>query len=172
MREIRGNQSFYFRTKRIWWAAICIAVYDILFTGSMLLSTICCPIWFFISLFTSEFKSPGWKLALFKLGVPVLTFFLIIANSAYQINVANTNAKLVIAACEDYRNINRVYPDKLSKLVPKQLQSIPVAKHCLGPSSIFYYYFNFGKPILVWQVVPPYYRKIYDFGTKRWNYIE
>lgn len=172
MCHTRGNQSFYFKTKRSWWAAIGIASFDILFAGSTLISLFCCPIWFIVSLSTNEFKNPGWKLALSRLGVPVLVFFLIKANSMYQIDVANKNANRVIAACEDYRSIHGIYPDNLHKLVPKQLESIPVAKHCLGPGRTFYYYFNSGKPILVWQVITPYFRKIYDFRTQRWNYIE
>ena len=42
---------------------------------------------------------------------------------------------------------------------------------CLGPPGRFSYH-NFGTPLLYWQVVPPFYRKIYDFNTRSWSYLD
>ncbi len=51
------------------------------------------------------------------------------------------------------------------------MNSIPMARYCLLQPSRFDYY-NSGTPMLVWQVVPPYYRKVYDFHTRSWRYLQ
>jgi hypothetical protein len=55
--------------------------------------------------------------------------------------------------------------------VPQYLNSVPLAKYCLGPPGRFAYH-NLGSPIIYWQVVPPYYRKIYNFETRSWSYLD
>jgi len=54
--------------------------------------------------------------------------------------------------------------------VPRYMPSIPRAKYCLMLGEFLY--INNGHPILVWYVVPPYGRKIYDLSEQRWNYLD
>ena len=105
--------------------------------------------------------------------MPVLTLGLVWANNAVQLGVAEANAQRVVAACEAYRAANGRFPEKLDKLVPQYLNDVPLAKYCLGPSSRFFYSSSdTGPTILFWQVVPPHYRKIYNFETRRWSYLD
>jgi len=142
------------------------------FSGSFLMSWLFCPIWFLISLVKNAIQRPGWRLALLRTAIPPLTLGLAWANDAVQIRVAEKNAARVVAACEEYHATNGRFPKSLDELVPQYMPSVPRAKYCLGPWCQFHYFYNQGHPMLVWYVVPPYYRKIYDFDTRRWNYIE
>ena len=144
---------------------------DVAFTGSYLTSLLCCPIWFFAGVLKSAIERTGWWLALFKIAIPALTLGLVLANNAVQIKIAEAHAPKVIAACEGFHAANGRFPKSLDELVPRYIPSVPRAKYCLAYGE-FDYYFNQGKPMLVWCVVPPYNRRIYDFETRRWSYIE
>ena len=101
-----------------------------------------------------------------------MTLALVAGNNAIQLKIAEASAPRVVAACEQYHAANGRYPKNLDELVPDYMPSVPPAKYCLGPWGRFVYFFNEGKPLLVWYVVPPYYRRIYDFETRRWRYID
>ena len=58
-----------------------------------------------------------------------------------------------------------------AELVPHYLPSIPRAKYCIVWGQ-FVYFFNEGKPLLFWYVVPPFNRRTYNFQTRQWRYIE
>jgi hypothetical protein len=148
-----------------------LLAWDVALSGSFLMSWIFCPIWFLVSLLKNAIERPGWGLALVRIGIPALTLGLVWANNAVQLGVGEANARRVIAACEEYHAANGKYPGNLDELVPQFMKSIPVAKHCLGPSSCFYYA-NAGSPMLFWQIVPPHYRKIYRFETRSWSYLD
>lgn len=92
-------------------------------------------------------------------------------NNAFQLKVAEAHAQRVVAACEAYHAANSRFPRKLDELVPHYLNSVPRAKYCLGPPGHFSYY-NLGAPMLVWQVVPPHYRRIYNFETRSWSRLD
>ena len=150
-------------------SSVVLLVWDGALTGSYLLSLLSCPIWFFLSLLKNTIERPGWGLALVRIGFPALTLGLAWANTAVQLGVAEANARRVIVACEQYQAANGRFPAQLDELVPHYLKSIPLAKYCMiGRFS----YHNFGEPKLYWQVVPPYYRKIYNFNTRSWSYLD
>lgn len=153
-------------------SALVLLAWDAVFSGSYLMSLIFCPIWFSISLLKNVIQRPGWGLALLRIAIPALTLGLAWANDAVQIRVAEANAPRVVAACEEYHAANGSFPKTLDELVPQYMPSVPRAKYGLGPWSQFVYFYNQGKPMLVWYVVPPYYRRIYDFETRRWSDIE
>lgn len=81
------------------------------------------------------------------------------------------NAARVVAACEEFRAVNGRFPRTLNELVPQYLPSVPRAKYCLHYGE-FAYFLNDGHALLVWCVVPPYYRAIYDFETRRWSHLD
>ena len=166
-----GGRELFRGVKRSVMGAAALLLFDGVFTASFLMSWIFCPIWFLVSLVTSAIQRPGWGLAFLRLGIPALTLALVLANSAVQNRIAEANARRVIAACEAHHAANGAFPKDLRELTPRYLSSVPVAKYCLGPPSVFYYY-NVGKPMLVWQVIPPHYRKIYDFEDRRWSYLD
>jgi hypothetical protein len=169
-KKVASVKEFFRGIKRSIIGSLALLAFDAGFCGSILMSWIFCPIWFLVSLLKNAIQRPGWGLALVRIGIPVLTLGIVKANSDFQLTVAETNAQRVVAACETYRAANGEYPERLQDLVPQYLNSVPVAKHCLGPSRIFYYFSD--KPLLVWYVVPPYLRKIYDFETRSWSYLD
>jgi len=143
---------------------------DVALAGSFVMSLLFCPIWFFVNVLKGVIERAGWWLTLFKIAIPALTLGLVLANNAVQIKIAEANAPRIITACEGFYAANGRFPKSLDELVPQYIPSVPRAKYCLFYGQ--FDYFNYGKPMLVWCVVPPFDRRIYDFETRRWNYIE
>ncbi len=150
--------------------AIVLLAWDIAITGSCALSFILCPIWLVASLAKNAIQRPGWRLGILRIAVPAVTFALAVANSAFELRVAEANALRVVAACEQFNAANSSFPNGLDELVPRYMPCIPRAKYCLLYGE--FVYLNLGKPMLVWYVVPPFNRKIYDFETRRWRYMD
>ena len=154
-------------------AAAIVLTFDVVLSGSFLVSSLLCPIWILVSLLKSAIHRPGWGLALARILIPVLTFCLVRANNTFQLSVAETNGQRIVAACEEYHAANGRFPRKLDELVPKYMNSVPVAKYTLGPWGRFIYVSS--KPadaMLFWHIVPPHYRKIYRFETRSWSYLD
>jgi hypothetical protein len=171
--HVAGVRGFLRGIKRSVVAAAVLLAWDGALTGSYLMSTLVCPIWFLVSLLKNAIERPGWGLALVRIGIPALTLGLVWANNAVQLGVAEANAQRVVAACEAYHAANGRFPEKLDELVPQFLNSVPLAKYCLGPPSRFFYSSSASGPtMLAWQVLPPYYRKIYNFETRSWSYLD
>jgi hypothetical protein len=164
-----GLRGFFRGIKRSLVTAAILLAWDGALTGSYLLSSLVCPIWFLLSLLKNAIERPGWGLALVRIGIPALTLGLVWGNNAVQLGVAEANARRVIVACEEYHAASGRFPEKLDELVPQYMKSIPFAKYCLAGR---FAYHNFGEPKLDWQVVPPYYRKIYKFDTRSWSYLD
>ena len=152
--------------------AALVLAWDVGFSGSFLLSWLLCPPWLLLSLVKNAIQRPGWALALVRIAIPALTLGLVMANNALQLRIAEANALQVVAACEEYHAAHGTFPKSLDELVPQHMRSVPRAKYCAGPWCHFAYYFNQGKPMLVWYVVPPYYRRIYDFNTRQWSVLQ
>jgi hypothetical protein len=150
--------------------AAVMLIWDGAYFGSCLMSLLFCPFWFLLSLLKNAIERPGWGLALVRVAIPALTLGLVYVNNLVQLGVAEANARRVVAACMAYHTANGDFPKTLDELVPQYLPSVPRAKYCLGPPGHFYYH-NFGSPKLYWQVVPPFDRKIYNFDTQRWSYL-
>jgi hypothetical protein len=154
-------------------AAAIVLAFDVVLTGSILVSSIVCPIWILVSLLKSAIKRPGWGLAVARVLIPALTFCLVKANDAFQLRVAEAHGQRVVAACEEYHTVTGRFPGKLDELVPTYMNSIPVAKYCLGPGSRFFYAApNHGNTMLAWEIVAPHYRRVYNFETRRWFYLD
>lgn len=149
--------------------ALALLFFDVVFMGSYLLSFMVCPIWFLVSVMKNAIQRPGWGIALLRISIPPLTLALVMANNSFQLNIADENAPLIIAACERFYTDNSKYPMTLDDLVPRYLPSIPRAKYCLGGE--FQYWNCEEHPMLVWQVVGSC-RKIYTFDDRRWSYLD
>ena len=161
-------KGFFYSIKGSLIGSAFVLFIDVLMDGSSMFSTLICPVWFVLSLVTNAIKRPDWRLALIRIAIPALTMALAWANSAIQANIAEANAQRVIMACDQYRAAHDRYPEKFDELVPQYLKTIPVAKHCLTGS---FQYYNFGQPMLYWRVFGLL-RKIYDFETRSWNYVD
>ena len=168
---LAGERGAFRAIRRSVVAAAVLLAWDGALYGSFVMSMIFCPIWFLVSLLKNAIERPGWGLALVRIGIPALTLGLVRANNVVQLGVADANARRVVAACEEYYAANGRFPKDLDELVPQYLNAVPFAKYCLGPPGRFAYY-NVGTPMLVWQVVPPYYRRIYDSHTRSWSYLD
>ena len=168
MDSVRG---FFRGINRSLIAAAILLAWDGALFGTCLLAWIFCPIWFLVSLLKNAIKRPGWEIALVRIGIPAITFGLLWANNADQLGVAEANSRRVVAACEEYHAADGRFPKNLNELVPRYLNSIPRAKYCLGPPSEFAYS-NLETPMLYWQVLPPHLRKIYNFHTRSWSYLD
>jgi len=150
--------------------ACLLLAWDVGFTGSYLVSLFCCPVWGLACVVKGVSERRSWRFILVKSAVPVVVFGLVLANNAVQIRIAETNATRIIAACEAFRAANDRFPKSLDELVPSFIPSVPRAKYCFGWGE--FKYFNFGRPMLVWCVVPPFSRRIYDFGAQRWGSVD
>lgn len=167
-----GMKEFLGGIKRSLVASAVLLAFDVGYSGSLLMSSIFCPIWFLVSLLKNVVQRPGWRLALVRILLPALTFCFVRANDAVQRRGAETNAQRVVAACEAYHAANGRFPKKLDELVPQYMSSVPVAKHCLAWGNFVYSNSGSGSPMLFWFVVPPHYRRIYDFDTRRWSHLD
>ena len=169
--HVAGVRGFLRGIKRSLVASVVLLAWDGALYGSLVMSMIFCPIWLLVSLVKNAIERPGWGLALVRIGIPALTLAILRANNAVQLGVAEANAQRVVAACEEDHAANGRFPRNLDELVPRYMYSVPCAKYCLGPPGRFAYYSS-GTPMLVWQVVPPYYRKIYNFHARSWSYLD
>jgi hypothetical protein len=168
-----ANKGKYFRRLGM---SICgafaILLVDVVLFGSSILSLVVCPIWFIFSMLKNAIQRPGWRLALIRIAIPVLTLGLVLVNDTIQYRIAESNTLRIIAACEEFNANNGKFPHILDELVPQYLPSIPRTKYCLVLGEFRYWNSDDGHPILVWYVIPPYGRNVYDFGDKRWNYLD
>ncbi|HZM02588.1 MAG TPA: hypothetical protein VFC44_06160 [Candidatus Saccharimonadales bacterium] len=119
--------------------AIVLLLWDVVLTGSFLMSLMVCPVWLLISLIRSLWSRPGWKLAGIKAAIPVVTLGVVFANASFQARIEDGNAGRIIKAAEQYRSATGNYPDTLNDLVPKYLSLVPPAKYCLMHSDGFRY---------------------------------
>jgi tetratricopeptide (TPR) repeat protein len=149
--------------------ALALVILDVGLEGSCLISLMVCPIWFLVSILKNAIQRPGWRLALLRIAIPVLTLGLILANAVYQFRISEANAARIITACEQFYVANGKYPNNLDELVPRYMLSIPPAKYCLGGK--FLYMRGEESHRLLWRESPPYFRKIYHFETRQWSYM-
>ncbi len=151
--------------------ALFLLFWDAVFTGSFFMSFLICPFWFLVSILKNLIQRPGWKIALFRIAVPVATLGLVLANSDYQYRMAESNAARVVTACEEYHAATGKFPQTLDDLVPQYMQFIPHAKNCMMFGE-FWYLNSDGKPLLIWYAFPGRGRKIYNFEDREWNYLD
>ncbi len=170
---IADARRFYRSLRGSLRAAAAVLTLDVVLSGSILMASVFCPIWVLVSILRSAFVRPGWGIALARVFIPALTLFLVKANDAFQLSVAEAHSQRILAACEQFHADKGRFPRKLDELVPNYMNSVPVAKYCLGPGSRFFYSAGSGNhAMLAWQIVAPYYRKIYNFDSRRWSYLD
>jgi len=152
------------------WGAFVLLVWDGAIGGTFLLSLIVCPIWLLVSILKNAIQRSGWRLSLLRIAIPALTFGLVLANSAVQLRIAETNAPRVVAACEEYYADNGQFPKTLDELVPRYLSSVPRAKYCLSGKFLYMNYHDY--PLLMWYTFPILGRNVYYFEEGEWKYVD
>ena len=168
--ENHGSEG---KRRRIWPSLLgagILLLFDVVFEGSYLLSILACPVWFLMSVVKNVIVRPGWRLALSRVAIPVLTLGIVLANTALQWKIADANGEQVAKACEDFHAASGHYPKTLDELVPRYLPSAPRAKYCLRGE--FLYVNLDGQDVLLgWHKIG-FCRKIYDFQTKEWHHLD
>jgi hypothetical protein len=154
-----------------------LLLFDVLYGGSFLLSIVFCPIWLFVSLIRNG--KTEWRLALFRIAMPVLILGIALANTFIQWKIADTNGERVVRACEAFHSDNGRYPKTLNELVPRYLPSVPRAKYSADGN---FFYSNLelpdeppGEPpkeaILWWNKIGLL-RRMYSFERKEWRELD
>jgi hypothetical protein len=150
--------------------AAALLFWDVGNEGFYTFSIIICPPWFLISVVKNVTQPPGWRIAAFRVSMPLLTFAIALGNGNLQWKISDAHAEQVIKACEEFRVANGRYPNRLDDLVPKYLNSVPPAKYCMFMGDFFYV--NSGGHCMLWWTRYGFYRRIYDFGDKRWSNLD
>jgi hypothetical protein len=84
---------------------------------------------------------------------------------------ASRKADLLIAACEEYRAVHTIYPEKLADLVPDFIEKIPKAKYAYATGQ--FCYVSRKDTHMLWYVsFPPFGKRIYRFETKKWGFLD
>jgi hypothetical protein len=146
-----------------------LVFWDVVFTGSFLMSLYLCPVWILFSILKNVIRRPGWKLAGIRIAIPVVTFVLVLSNSNLQLNIASANARQIIAACEEFHTANGRYPNSLLELVPKYLASVPRAKYCLIFGEFKYSPLDDANALLFYCIIPPHGQTVYNFRIQEWK---
>jgi hypothetical protein len=155
--------------------SVCISAlvlfWDVGNEGFYTFSLIICPPWFLISVIKNAIQRPGWRTAIPRVSVPLLTFAIAFGNGNLQWRISDAHAQQVIKACEEFRLAKGRYPSKLDELVPKYLSSIPPAKYCMFLSDFFYVNNGEDQPMLWWTRYG-FYRRFYNFHERRWSNLD
>jgi hypothetical protein len=168
------------RQARIWWhstwqalapiggslfAASVVLCNDIVLGGGVAISYFACPVWLFLSVIVAVVQRPRLRFGIPRVLAPVLTLLTVLANNSVQERVTMANAHQIIRACENYREANGRYPDRLDQLTPNYLKAIPRAKYCVLLSDFLYS--GSCDPVLFWY--PSIGRRSYRFETHTWR---
>jgi hypothetical protein len=147
-----------------------VVLLDVVVDGDYFFSLLVCPIWFLANVVWTASRRPNIRVATVCVLIPVATWLLVAANYSLQGRIAMANASRIIQACDEYRQTNGAYPERLSDLVPSYLSSIPRAKYCLSIS--WFLYFGPTHPILSWCQFTMFGRRVYSFDTRKWRYLD
>jgi len=139
---------------------------------------------FFIFLFAmiwyaTRREKNGYTAKIKMIIIGVYAVLLIMTFVVKNINnrVAYENAKIVIAACEQYKIKKGAYPDRLSDLVPGYLTRIPVARYTGITEWRYFYHPNKGSTegdhySLQFTYEPPFGRRVYHSQTRKWHSMD
>jgi len=124
-----------------------------------------------VKLFKARKDRERSKLLVSKAGIYALMIVFIIGANVLNNVIAEGRAKDIIAACEQFKTKSGRYPEKLSELVPEYLHAVPAAKYSLMGAS-FRYFARQESHALMYEAVPPYWRKYYVLEKKSWESVD
>jgi hypothetical protein len=127
--------------------------------------------WFLPKALSLYFKkaSPGYYLK--KSLIYTIMAVSVLGANYLNNNIARQRAESLIAKIEKYKVDNGNYPPQLKELIPKYIDSVPVAKYALGFNR-FYYINGRDDVLLLYVHFPPYGRPMYSFNRKEWTIID
>ena len=99
--------------------------------------------------------------------VVVVTIVWLTAN----VILAERRADTLIAAVRRYEARHQRLPDTLQALVPEFLPAVPRAKYTLILGNFIYSAVE-GRHLLMWVVIPPFGRQLYNFEADRWTTLD
>lgn len=147
-----------------------LLLFDVVVSGSFLISMFVCPIWLLISVIKNGIVKPGGHFALFRIAMPVVVLLMALVTTFIQWEIADANGEKIVGAVEAFNSANGRYPKSLNDLVPTYLAAVPRAKYCVDGD--FYYYNSTEGPPILWWTKFGLCRKIYSFERKEWGYLD
>lgn len=105
-------------------------------------------------------------LVVFGIGMATAWLFSIDAQQARE------RAKDVIAALDRYKAAHGAFPQRLEELVPTYLPEVPRARLLPAASRFYYGRMPDGGATLMYVVLPPFGRSVYDFDTRKWHELD
>ncbi len=149
---------------------VVVVLFDVVLDGSYIFSALFCPIWFLAVGVWAIARRPSRGVMFAAFLMPIVAALLVGVNFSVQRMIATANGELLIHACEKYREAKGDYPAQLGDLVPVYLSSVPRAKYCCWFSE--FRYIGGTTHLLFWCECPPFGRRIYNFETHEWHYLD
>lgn len=117
------------------------------------------------------------KIKLVAIGVYAVLLIMTFVIKNINNRIAYENAKIIIAACEQYKIKKGAYPDRLNDLVPGYLTRIPVARYTGIAGWKYFHHPNRGTAegdyyLLQFTYEPPFGRRAYHSQTKKWRSMD
>lgn len=103
-----------------------------------------------------------------NIGVYVTACVLVLAYNSVNNDIANEQAENVVTAVKAFHAKYQRYPKTLPEIVPEFIAEIPRAKYTVL-SGEFRYLAGDGKPLLLYQVLPPFGTRMYYFESGTWK---
>jgi hypothetical protein len=114
-------------------------------------------------------KNPALRnLRFAKMGIYLLAAALVLVTINIDLHFARQRADKVAVALKQYQAQRGNYPDKLDKLVPEFLPSVPNARITLTLNQFFYHATD-NSHDLSYIVVPPFGLNSYNLENGRWT---
>lgn len=115
------------------------------------------------------------RLRLAVIGVYALMVVMVFAMKGINYRVSQANARVIIEACERYRDKTGEYPAELRDLVPAYLPEVPVARYTVMSGG--FYYHRDRSPSgsdyrLVFIYESPFARSVYSSVDRGWHSID
>jgi hypothetical protein len=125
-----------------------------------------------VAAFVFLFKNRSFaKLFLIKAGVYLVASACIFFIFKFNTHTGAKNAESIIESVEAYYADHREYPRELNQLMPNYLKNIPNCAYRVFYKSYRYTY-DQNDPSLIWFVMPPYGRRVYEFKDAEWIVVD
>jgi len=115
------------------------------------------------------------RVRLAVIGVYALMVVMVFAMKGINHRVSQANARVIIEACERYKDKTGEYPAELRDLVPAYLPEVPAARYTVM-SGGFYYHRNRGPSgsdyRLMFVYEAPFARSVYSSAGRNWHSID
>ncbi|MDD3844845.1 MAG: hypothetical protein PHC90_00650 [Syntrophorhabdaceae bacterium] len=107
-------------------------------------------------------------------GIYILALAMSAGMKAVNYRMSHANARIIIAACDAYKETKGEYPGELKDLVPDYLSEVPRARYTM--SGGFHYHRNPGPSRQSYRLIfvneAPFARMVYDSATRDWHGID